>query len=290
MTVSQEPSKETIFERFLAPIFQNFLIDRAALKDYYNSRDWEQESDRFRQPNWVYPAYYESQNFHGIKKGYLTLTAAISYDPITQYALPPNEQWVRQALVDRIRCQPRRILDLGCGTGSTTLLLKRQFPEAEVIGLDLSPYMLAVADDKARTAELPILFRQGNAEQTPFADSSFDLVTASLLFHETPSYVARRILRESFRLLRSGGEVLILDGNQATLRQTEWLSEIFEEPYIKEYAAGNTSDWMQTAGFGQVETEAIWWVQQVTRGVKPLSDRQEDLIDRAISSDLPQWA
>jgi ubiquinone/menaquinone biosynthesis C-methylase UbiE len=278
MTASQTPSKNTIFERFLAPIFQNFLIDREALTDYYNSRNWQQESDRFRRPDLIYPAYYESQNFHGIEKGYLTLGAAISYDPITQYVLPPNEQWVRQALLDRVRCRPRRILDLGCGTGSTTLLLKRQFPEAEVIGLDLSPYMLAVADDKAHTAGLPILFQQGNAEQTQFASGSFDLVTASLLFHETPSYVARRILRESFRLLRSGGEVLILDGNQATLRQTEWLTEIFEEPYIKEYAAGNTSDWMQAAGFGEVETETIWWVQQVTRGIKPLSDRHQNLL------------
>ena len=277
MTVTVE-AKDTIFERFLAPIFQNFLIDRTALRDYHNSRDWEQESDRFRQRDLVYPAYYESQNFHGIEKGYLTLSAAITYDPITQYVLPPNEQWVRQALLDRVCSQPRRILDLGCGTGSTTLLLKRQFPDAEVIGLDLSPYMLAVADDKARTASLPILFQQGNAEQTAFASSSFDLVTASLLFHETPPYVARRILRESWRLLRSGGEALILDGNQATLRQTEWLAEIFEEPYIKDYAAGNTSDWMRAAGFGYVQTEAIWWVQQVTRGVKPLPDAVPDAV------------
>jgi ubiquinone/menaquinone biosynthesis C-methylase UbiE len=290
MTASQPPSKNTIFERFLAPIFQNFLIDREALTDYYNSRDWQKESDRFRLPDLIYPAYYESQNFHGIAKGYLTLGAAISYDPITQYVLPPHEQWVRQALLDRIRCQPRRILDLGCGTGSTTLLLQRQFPTAEVIGLDLSPYMLVVADDKARTAGLPILFQQGNAEQTQFASGSFDLVTASLLFHETPPYVARRILRECFRLLRSGGEALILDGNQATLRQTEWLTEIFEEPYIKDYAAGSSSDWMQAAGFDAVETEAVWWVQQVTRGVKPLSDRQEDLSDRSAFSNAPQWA
>ena len=281
MTVSPT-AKDTIFERFLAPIFQNFLIDRATLLEYHNSRDWEQESDRFRQPGFVYPAYYESQNFHGIEKGYLTLSAAITYDPITQYVLPPNEQWVREALIDRIRCQPRRILDLGCGTGSTTLLLKRQFPDAEVIGLDLSPYMLAVADDKARTASLPILFQQGNAEQTSFASSSFDLVAASLLFHETPPYVARRILRESYRLLRSGGEVLILDGNQAALRQTEWLAEIFEEPYIKDYAAGNTSDWMRAAGFGYVQTEAIWWVQQVTRGVKPLPDAVSDAVTDAV--------
>ncbi len=64
-------------------------------------------------------------------------------------------------------------------------------------------------------------------------------MTASLLFHETPDAVSLEILRESFRLLVTGGQVLILDGNQKTLRQLEWLNDVFEEPYIREYAAGS---------------------------------------------------
>ncbi|WP_088894280.1 class I SAM-dependent methyltransferase [Leptolyngbya ohadii] len=262
--------QETIFERFLAPIFNNFLIDRQALLNYQQSKDWEKECDRFRQPNLEYPAYYQSQNFHGIKGGYLTSSAAVTYDPITQYVLPPNEEWVRQGLIDRIRCHPRRILDLGCGTGSTTLLLKKAFPEAEVIGMDLSPYMLVVADDRAQKAGLKIAYQQGNAEQTNFPDARFDLVTASLLFHETPPLVSCAILQECFRLLKPGGEVLILDGNQETLRQTEWLTQIFEEPYIKDFAAGSVDAWMGRAGFQDVQTDSHWWVNQVTRGVKPL--------------------
>lgn len=262
--------KDTIFERFLAPLFSNFLLDREALLTYRRSKDWEQEADRFRQPNFVYPEYYRSQNFHGVTGGYLNPDAAVTYDPVTQYVLPPNEAWIRQALIERIHCQPRRILDLGCGTGSTTLLLKQAFPQAEVIGLDLSPYMLVVANDKALQAGQSIQWRQSNAEQTGFADRSFDLVTASLLFHETPPDVAGRILQEGFRLLNAGGEMLILDGNQATLRHSTWLTEIFEEPYIRAYASGSTDAWMGAAGFGEVRTEEVWWLNQVTRGVKPL--------------------
>lgn len=262
--------KDTLFDRFLAPVFSNFLIDRNALLQYRRSKDWEQEADQFRQPSLIYPDYYQSQNFHGIEGGYLSPDAAVTYDPITQYVLPPNEAWIRKELIDRIRCQPRRILDLGCGTGSTTLLLKRAFPQAEVIGIDLSPYMLVVADDKAKQARLAIQFQQGNAEQTHFPDHSFDLVTASLLFHETPPDVSCCILRECFRLLIAGGEVLVLDGNQNTLRHTEWLNEVFEEPYIKAYAAGSVDAWMGAAGFGDVRTEEVWWLNQVTRGVKPL--------------------
>ena len=178
---------------------------------------------------------------------------------------------MRQALIDAVRCQPRRILDLGCGTGSMTLMLKQAFPRAEVIGLDLSPYMLVMAEYKAKKAGPDIQWRHGNAERTGFPDASFDLVTASLLFHETPPPVSQAIVRESFRLLSAGGEMVVLDGNQKTLRQMDWLNDIFEEPQIKAYAAGSVGAWMGAAGFGAVRTEDIWWVHQVSHGVKPIS-------------------
>ncbi|MEG4958677.1 MULTISPECIES: class I SAM-dependent methyltransferase [unclassified Microcoleus] len=261
--------KDSIFERFLSPLIR-LAIDEEALKRLYEGIDWETAGDRYRQPDLVYPEYYSSQNFHGIKGGYLNPSAAVSYDPITQYVLPPHETVVRQGLIDAVRVKPRRIIDLGCGTGSTTLMLKQAFPEAEVVGLDLSPYMLVVAEMKAQKAGLKIEWLHGNAESVAFPDASFDLVAASLLFHETPPAVSRAILRESFRLLNVGGQVAILDGNQKTLRQTEWLADIFEEPYIKSYAAGSLDAWVGAAGFAAVQTHEHWWVNQVTQGVKPL--------------------
>ncbi|MBW4582680.1 MAG: methyltransferase domain-containing protein [Tildeniella nuda ZEHNDER 1965/U140] len=262
--------KDTIFERFLAPVVKTFLIDQEGLRRFYESIDWQTASDRLSDTGLIYPAYYSSQNFHGIEGGYLNVSAAVSYDPITQYALPPGETLVRQGLLDAIQSKPRRILDLGCGTGSTTLLLKQAFPHAEVIGLDLSPYMLVVAEHKAQQAGLNIQWRHGNAEQTGLPEASFDLVTASLLFHETPPAVSQAILQESYRLLTVGGEVAILDGNQKMLRQTEWLTQIFEEPYIQAYAGGNVDAWMGAARFEAVHTQEWWWLHQITRGIKPL--------------------
>jgi ubiquinone/menaquinone biosynthesis C-methylase UbiE len=261
--------KDTIWERFLSPIIRSF-IDEEKLRQFYESTDWEGESDRFRHPGLIYPDYYSNQNFHGIEGGYLNGGAATTYDPITQYVLPPNETWVRQGLIDSIMGKPRRILDLGCGTGSTTLMLKQAFPEAQVIGLDLSPYMLVMADRKAKTMGLNVQWRHGKAEETGFPDASFELVTASLLFHETPPTATKSILRECFRLLVPGGEVLILDGNQKTLRQVDWLTEVFEEPYIKDYATGNLDAWMGAGGFEAVQTKDLFWVHQVTKGIKPI--------------------
>ncbi|HEY9783163.1 MAG TPA: methyltransferase domain-containing protein [Leptolyngbyaceae cyanobacterium] len=267
--------QDTIWELFLSPVVR-FFINEEKLKRYYESIDWQQESDRFRRADITIPAYYSSQNFHGIEKGYLNPGAAVSYDPVTQYVLPPNETLVRQGLLDRIRVKPRRILDLGCGTGSTTLMLKQTFPQAQVIGLDLSPYMLVRAEDKANKAGLDIQWRHGNAEHTGFPDASFDLVTASLLFHETPPAVTQAILLECFRLLTVGGEVLILDGSQKTLRNLDWLNNIFEEPYIRDFAAGSVDAWMGKAGFEAVQTDEIWGIHQVTRGVKPLMQKRGD--------------
>ncbi len=261
--------QNTIWENFLSPVVR-FLIDEEKLQRYADSIDWEKGSDRLRRNDVIIPDYYSSQNFHGIEGGYLNFGAAVSYDPITQYVLPPNETVVRQALIDAVKVKPRRILDLGCGTGSTTLMLKQAFPQAEVIGLDLSPYMLVRAEDKAKTAGLDVIWRHGNAEKTSYQDAYFDLVTASLLFHETPTVVSQTILRESFRLLVAGGQVLILDGNQNTLRSLDWLNNVFEEPYIREYANESVDVNMGAAGFEAVRTQDVWWINQVTSGVKPI--------------------
>ncbi|HEY9894182.1 MAG TPA: methyltransferase domain-containing protein [Candidatus Sericytochromatia bacterium] len=274
---------DTIFERFLAPFVKTFLIDEDKLRRFYESIDWQAASTRLSDRTLAYPTYYSSQNFHGIEGGYLNVSAAVSYDPITQYALPPGEALVRQSLLDAIQAQPRRILDLGCGTGSTTLLLKQAFPEAEVVGLDLSPQMLVVAEHKAEQANLAIQWRHGNAEHTRFPDASFDVVTASLLFHETPPTVSQAILRECYRLLTVGGEVVILDGNQKVLRQTEWLTQIFEEPYIQAFANGSIDAWMGAAQFEAVQTHDRWLIHQVTRGVKSLPVK-------AVEFSLPTYA
>ncbi|PSN06727.1 methyltransferase type 11 [filamentous cyanobacterium CCP5] len=260
--------KDTLFEQFLAPVF-NLLMDREALLHLRNSIDWPTATHVLTNPQVTYPDYYLNAPFHGIDKGYLTPDAAITYDPITRYVLPPNEVWVREAAVQSVKGYPRRILDLGCGTGSTTVLMQQGFPQAAVIGLDLSPYMLVMADRKAQAANLPIQFRHGDAAATGLPEGSFDLVTASLLFHETPPSVAKAILQEAFRLLRPGGEVVILDGNQRTLRSTEWLSNIFEEPFIQAYAQGSTDAWLGAVGFEAIRTEDFWWLHQITHALKP---------------------
>ena len=236
---------------------------------WYETIDWDKECDCFRQADLIYPKYYSSQNFHGITGGYLNSVAAMTYDPVTAFATPPNETWIRKQLISAIKCQPTKILDLGCGTGSTTLMLKQAFGQALVIGLDLSPYMLVVADYKTKQAGLNIQWLHGLAENTGLEAADFDLVTACFLLHETPPQISQLILQECFRLLKPGGQLIILDGNQQRLRHATWLIKIFKEPYSQAYAAESVDNWMKLANFEAVQTKYVGWINQLTSGMKP---------------------
>jgi malonyl-CoA O-methyltransferase len=114
------------------------------------------------------------------------------------------------------KAPPRRVLDLGCGTGFFTRLLKRRFPRALVVGLDLAEGMLTAA--RARQGWLR-RFRlvQGDALALPFAEGAFDLVFSNLLLQwlEDPE----RALAEARRVLAPGGLLLFSTFGPETLAE-----------------------------------------------------------------------
>lgn len=90
----------------------------------------------------------------------------------------PEHLGALAAALERLESEPRRILDLGTGTGAAALWLARRFPAAEVVGIDISERMV-----EAARAKLPeelagrVGFRVADAADPPFADRSFDLIT-----------------------------------------------------------------------------------------------------------------
>src|SRR5688572_3323558 len=103
------------------------------------------------------------------------------YDPLTRLL---GAERARRGLVEQAALRPgQRVLDVGCGTGSLTLLIKRLYPQVDVVGLDPDAKALDRARRKAARAGLPIAFDQGFADRLPYEDQAFDRVFSSLMFH-----------------------------------------------------------------------------------------------------------
>jgi SAM-dependent methyltransferase len=101
--------------------------------------------------------------------------------------------------------RPRRILDMGCTVGHSTLPFVSAFPDAEVHAIDVGPSLLRYAHARAESLGRRVHFSQQDATRTDFPDGHFDLVCSSILFHETSSRALPAIVRECHRLLAPGG-------------------------------------------------------------------------------------
>ena len=100
---------------------------------------------------------------------------------------------------------PRRILDMGCAVGHSTLPYAEAFPDAEVHAIDVAAPMLRYAHARAEDLGVAVHYSQQNAEHTDFEDGSFDLVVSHILLHETSERAIHNIVKECHRLLRKGG-------------------------------------------------------------------------------------
>lgn len=132
------------------------------------------------------------------------------YDPLLRVIL--REAIFKRALVDQASVAPEhRVLDLGCGTGTLSLMIKRTQPKAHVEGIDADPYVLHIARQKSEHAGLELNFQEGMAFAVPYPDESFNRVLSSLLLHHLLRPDKLRTLREAFRILRQDGELHVAD-------------------------------------------------------------------------------
>jgi SAM-dependent methyltransferase len=104
------------------------------------------------------------------------------------------------------------VLDIGCGTGNYTDAMQRVTP-ARITGLDRSEGMLT----QARAKNGAIDFRQGDAQQMPFAAASFDFVYMTDVIHHVPDIA--RLFAEIGRVLRPGGKACIVTQSHAQIER-----------------------------------------------------------------------
>lgn len=117
----------------------------------------------------------------------------------------------------------QELLDVGCGTGPMIELLLRELPDKKYTGVDLTPRMIEVAQEKklANTK-----FVVGDSENLPFAEDSFDVVVCTNSFHHYPHPQA--FFNGVARVLRAGGRLVLRDYTSNGFMI--WLMNHFEMP------------------------------------------------------------
>ena len=136
------------------------------------------------------------------------------YDPVVR--VTTKEEKFKALLVAQANLSPgQRVLDVGCGTGTLMIMLKRAQPLAQVLGLDGDANVLKLAKRKLEAAGIDAELSQGMASAPPFDDGSFDRVVSSLFFHHLATADKKAALARARRLLRAGGELHIADWGKA---------------------------------------------------------------------------
>ncbi len=242
----------------------------------------------------AYPDYYQVP-FHAYDRGNLCWQAAFEAASATNsmaLRIWRDEDLTWQEAQQRLRHSFYQILeqytpatisdvlDLGCSVGISTLTLHQYFSAKQdrivnTIGLDLSPYMLAVAkttDIKQEVSQ----WIHGLGESTGLADNSLDIVTMQFIIHELPRQATEKIFLEVLRILRPGGVLGIVDNNPASpviqgLPPVLFTLMKSTEPWSDDYYTFDVESALKKAGFDYQATVASDPRHRTIIGIKPNS-------------------
>jgi len=179
------------------------------------------------------------------------------YDPLLKWIM--REETFKQWLIRQAGIAPAmQVLDLGCGTGTLTLMLKRAHPDAVITGLDGDSQVLDIARQKSHG--MNIQWDEGLASALPYPDSTFDRVVTSLVIHHLTTEEKRRAFKEMYRILQPQGQLHILDFGTPHSAMTRFMAKYMRR--LEETADnfdGLIPLFIKEAGFSGVE-EAKYFV------------------------------
>ncbi len=157
----------------------------------------------------------------------------------------------------------RRIYEPGCGNATTLIALRSIFPDAELVGSDLSVEQLRGARVLLNRFAVQADLKQKDATRSGEPTASFDAVAIFALNHELPVDVSIALFREMYRILSPGGDIVISDPPpfravgpfQAAL--LHWDTANRGEPYFSDASAADWGRELETIGFVDVDARSL---------------------------------
>jgi ubiquinone/menaquinone biosynthesis C-methylase UbiE len=192
-----------------------------------------------------------------------------TYDMFAAVHFGGRRRWVFTRLADESGARPGdRVLDVGCGTGYfTRVMAEAVMPGGTAVGVDPSREVIAYARRRTRLANCS--FSEGIAEALEAPDGSYDVVVSSLMIHHLPERLRPRAIGEMFRVLRSGGSVLIADFRPPASRVGRHLLGALTDRIMAENRVDLLEPVVREAGFEQLHNGDLRpWIHYV-RAAKP---------------------
>jgi len=181
------------------------------------------------------------------------------YDLVVRFTCRENR--FKTKMIELADFQPGEVvLDVGCGSGTLSSMIKQREPSLNVTGVDADENILARARAKSVRAGQSIDFIKAYSQKIPFSDERFDVVVSSLFFHHLQTKGKHDTLIEIKRLLNSSGRIVIADWGRPSnplmylaflvLRLFDGLSNTSDN------ARGDIPKLIAGAGFSEVREKA----------------------------------
>jgi ubiquinone/menaquinone biosynthesis C-methylase UbiE len=119
----------------------------------------------------------------------------------------------------------QKLFDAGCGTGLVSREIKKRYGGVKVVGLDCSRKDIGEAKRKARRARLAISYHVGDLQRIPFKDGTFDVVVGTIVLHHLSPEGKAKALGEFHRIMREGGNLVILEGRSLSRGLAKLISD-----------------------------------------------------------------
>ncbi len=190
----------------------------------------------------------------------------------------------RQALASKIPEGAPRILDVCTGTATSAIALAQTHPRSEIVGVDLSPDMMVIAQDKLRKRGIEnVTIHAMDAAALDFPDGAFDAATISFGLHEMAFELIIKVLAETRRVVKDGGRLVIVDWDQegglVGLPQALFL-KVLEPAHMPQFLR---YDWVQIlagVGFRVLDIEGCAFSKLISAEAMPWPDTVNQEVTR----------